>query len=59
MGRDNPGYHDWRNILGDLGLLEYDHTIAALVNLIGEGMVLLSFLWGSGILYRQYQGLAG
>jgi hypothetical protein len=37
-------------ILGDVGPLEYDHTIAALVNLIGEGLILLSFLWKSGIL---------
>jgi hypothetical protein len=57
-GRDNPDHHDWRNILGDFGILEYDHSIAALVNLIGKGLILLSFVWGSGILYRQYHSLA-
>ncbi|MGR6034729.1 MAG: hypothetical protein ACU4EQ_02135 [Candidatus Nitrosoglobus sp.] len=50
--------HDWRNILGDFGILKYDHSIAALVNLIGEGLILLSFVWCSGILYRQYHSLA-
>jgi len=31
-GRDQPGYHDWENILRDLGWLQYDHTIAGIVN---------------------------
>lgn len=57
-GRDNPGHHDWRNILGDLGLLEYDHLIAGGVNFMGEALILLSLVWGGNILYRQYQNLA-
>jgi hypothetical protein len=57
-GRDNPGHHDWWNILNTLGLLEYDHTLAALVNLTGEALMLLAFLWGGWVLRRQYQALA-
>ncbi len=54
-GSDRPGYHDWTNILGDLGLLQYDHSIAGSVNAIGITLMLLSCIWGAYILLRQYQ----
>ena len=53
-GQDMPGVHDWKNILTDLGLLQYDHAIAWMVDLSGEMFMLLSFAWGSFILYKQY-----
>jgi len=56
-GRDQPGYHDWENILGDLGWLEYDHAIAGMVNAIGVILMLLSFLWGAYVLYLQFKNL--
>ncbi len=56
-GRDRPGYHDWDNILGDLGWLEYDHAIAGMVNAIGVILMLLSFLWGAYVLYLQFKNL--
>ena len=56
-GRDQPGYHDWQNILGDLGWLEYDYTIAGVVNAIGIILMLLSFLWGAYVLHLQYKNL--
>jgi hypothetical protein len=58
-GRDQPGYHDWENILGDLGWLKYDHAIAGMVNAIGVILMLLSFLWGAYVLYSQYKNLDG
>jgi len=56
-GRDQPGYHDWENILGDLGWLKYDHAIAGIVNSIGIILMLLSFLWGAYLLYLQHKNL--
>jgi hypothetical protein len=53
-GADRPGMHDWRNILGELGLLNYDGAIAAATFLVGAIAILLSFLWGGYVLYRQY-----
>jgi hypothetical protein len=54
-GQDMPGIHDWRNILTDLNLLEFDHAIAAVVDFTGEMLMLLSFIWGAYILFLQYQ----
>ncbi|MFQ5804339.1 MAG: hypothetical protein ACE5JQ_15730 [Candidatus Methylomirabilales bacterium] len=56
-GRDAPGYHDWENMLRDLGWLQYDHTIAGIVYAIGVGLMLLSFLWGAYVLYLQHKNL--
>ena len=57
-GRDAPGYHDWNNILRDLGWLQYDHTIAGIVNGIGVIFMLMAFAWGAYVLYLQYRNLA-
>ncbi|MFQ5803640.1 MAG: hypothetical protein ACE5JQ_12155 [Candidatus Methylomirabilales bacterium] len=57
-GRDVPGYHDWSNILRDLGWLQYDHTIAGIVNAIGVILMLMSFGWGAYVLYLQYKNLS-
>lgn len=56
-GRDVPGYHDWENILRDLGWMQYDHTIAGIVNAIGVVLMVMSFLWGAYVLYSQYKNL--
>ncbi len=56
-GRDQPGYHDWQNILGDLGWLEYDHAIAGMIDDVGVVLMLLSFLWGAYVLYLQHKNL--
>ena len=56
-GRDQPGYHDWENILGDLEWLEYDHAIAGMINAIGVILMLLSFLWGAYVLYLQFKNI--
>ncbi len=58
-GRDRPGYHDWENILSQLGWMQYDHTLAGIVNGTGVGVMLVSFLWDAYILYLQYKNLDG
>jgi len=57
-GRDVPGYHDWNTILRDLGWLQYDHTIAAIVNAIGIILMLASFAWGAYVLTMQQRHLS-
>lgn len=56
-GRDAPGYHDWENILRDLGWMQYDHTIAGIVDAIGVTLMVMSLLWGAYVLYLQYKNL--
>jgi hypothetical protein len=54
-GRDRPETHDWHNILSGLGWLEYDHLLAAIVQKISVGLMLLAFVWGAAVLFLQYQ----
>ncbi len=54
-GRDVPGYHDWNNILTQLGLLSWDHTLARFAHLSGSVFIVLSLIWGAYLLWRQYQ----
>lgn len=35
-------HHDWWNLLGHYGLLDYDHTLAMMVKLAGIGIILLA-----------------
>ena len=56
-GQDVPGYHDWNNILGRLGLLKLDHFLANTSHYFGILLMLASFTWGGYILYRQYKNL--
>jgi hypothetical protein len=53
-GMDRPGMHDWYNILGQLGMRRSDHTLAALVDGLGELTVLLALAWGGYLLYLQF-----
>lgn len=52
-GSDMPGIHDWRNILSDLGMLQYDNRIARITDTFGEVLMLVAFVWGAYILFRQ------
>jgi len=56
-GRDVPGFHDWNNILGTLGLLKFDHVVASMSHYLGIVLMLASFCWGGYILYLQYKNL--
>jgi hypothetical protein len=54
-GADAPGNHDWNNILGEFNVLEKCRTYATLADTAGTVLMILAFLWGGFILYRQYQ----
>lgn len=53
-GRDTDG-HDWENILGMLGWLQYDHRLAHLVNNAGIVLMLVSLAWSGALLLRHYR----
>ncbi len=57
-GQDRPGYHDWNNLLGQLGWLSFDHTLANLVHYAGSALIILSLLWGLYLLLSQYSQLS-
>lgn len=57
-GKEVDGYHDWQNILGTLGWLEYDHTIATLSYRFGSALMILAVAWGAYVLSRQYRSLS-
>ena len=57
IGSDNPDFHDWHHLLRDLGCLKYDHALATLSNHIGVLLMIVSFIWGGYLLFRQYQVL--
>ncbi len=56
-GADVEDYHDWEYILGHLGWLKYDHTLAHAAYRSGALLMVLTFLWGAALLYRQYKNL--
>lgn len=56
-GQDVPGYHDWNNILGQLGLLKLDHAIAHASHFFGSFLVIAALFWCGLILYMQYKNL--
>lgn len=56
-GQDVPGYHDWNNLLGHLGLLNLDHAIAGTSHFFGALLMTAAFIWGGIILYMQYRNL--
>jgi hypothetical protein len=53
-GKETDG-HDWENILGMLGWLQYDHRIAHLCYNFGILLMLASFVWSSALLFRHYR----
>jgi hypothetical protein len=57
-GRDAPqGYHDWNYILGELGLLNFDHALAWMAHAFGVLAITGAFLWGAVVLVRQARRL--
>ena len=51
-GRENPDFHDWKNLLMWTGLLKYDHTLASMA-FYGGGVVMISGLaWGWIVIRR-------
>lgn len=54
-GKEAPGYHDWENILGRLGWLQYDQLLAKISFTVGIALMLLALAWGGYMLYLQFQ----
>jgi hypothetical protein len=53
-GRDVDDYHDWEFILRELGLLRNDHMLAKTAYFIGTVLMLVTFVWGGFLLYKQF-----
>ena len=51
------GFHDWAYLLGESGLLPWDHALARGSHLLGAMIMTLALVWGGLLLYRQYRGL--
>jgi hypothetical protein len=51
------GFHDWEYLLGESGLLRWDHALARGSHLLGAMIMTLALVWGGLLLYRQYRGL--
>lgn len=56
-GQDVANYHDWEYILRVLDMKSWDHVIAGLDYGAGITMILLSFVWGGFVLFRQVRHL--
>ena len=54
-GYDAPGRHDWANLLRPIGMLENDLQIAATVDAIGSGILLIALAWGAYMLRVYYR----
>lgn len=54
-GADRPGSHDWANLLRPLGMLNQDTRIAAIVDFIGSGVLLIALAWGAYMLLVYYR----
>ena len=52
QGKDLPGIHDWNNILGQLGFLNYSHFLATLVSWLAIFIMVLAFIWGAVLLKK-------
>ncbi len=57
-GRSSPyGFHDWEFILQETKLLRYDYVLANVADKIGRFFIVVAFLWGGYILFKQYKHL--
>jgi hypothetical protein len=56
-GKESPGFHDWENILGTLGLLSYDHIIAHAAMWIGLICMLSACSWAGCLLFKELSAL--
>ena len=52
QGKDMPGIHDWNNILGQLGMLDYAHGLAVITSWTAIILMLLAFYWGGVLLVK-------
>ena len=52
------GFHDWEFILRESGLIRYDDMLASFSYKLGILLMIISFVWGGYILYKQYEYLS-
>ncbi len=52
-GKERPGFHDWENLLGALGLLPYDHIIAHSAMWFGLICMLSACSWAGYLLFME------
>ena len=57
IGQERPGAHDWTNLLGRLGMLDYAHALGTFTNFVGMTVMILALTWAGYLLYLQYQNL--
>lgn len=56
-GSDDPDFHDWHYLLREMGWLKYDHIVARISFHTGTALMIVSFVWGGLVLWRQFQSL--
>jgi hypothetical protein len=55
-GNTSPyGFHDWEFILNESGLIQHDHTLAHLSYNLGILFMIISFVWGGYILFKEFK----
>jgi hypothetical protein len=57
IGQERPGAHDWTNLLGRLGMLDYAHALGTFTNFVGMAVMVLALTWAGYLLYLQYRNL--
>lgn len=57
IGQERPGAHDWSNLLGRLGMLDYGHALGTVTNFVGISVMVLALAWAAYVLYLQYENL--
>jgi hypothetical protein len=58
-GRDVPGYHDWNNILWDLGMLHRAEALGSAARILAAVLMALALVWGAWLLRAQYAAARG
>lgn len=57
IGQERPGAHDWTNLLGRMGLLDYGQALGTFTNFVGMAIMLLALVWAGYVLMLQYRNL--
>lgn len=57
IGQERPGAHDWTNLLGRLGMLDYAHALGTFTNFVGMTVMVLALAWAGYVLRLQYRNL--
>ena len=59
VGHSSPyGFHDWEFILKESGLIRYDHILANFSYITGTVLMIISFVWGGYMLFKQYKNFS-